>query len=134
MSTGDLVAAPDHPRQVSLRFNTAVRLRSRQQFTAVQENGRRVAARYVTLLGRPNTLAHDRFGVIASRKIGGAVVRNRAKRRLREVFRRGQPLAVREGDRTLDVVAIARRELLDAPFAALEADFHNALRRLRSAR
>lgn len=100
----------------------------------MQENGRRVAARYVTLLGRPNTLDRDRFGVIASRRLGGAVARNRAKRRLREVFRRGLPAASRPADRTLDVVAIARRELLDAPFAALEADFQNALRRLRGAR
>jgi ribonuclease P protein component len=101
----------------------------------VQEGGRRVAARYVTLLGRPNSLERDRLGVVASRRLGGAVERNRAKRRLREVFRRGlRPAARRAGDLTLDVVAIARRELLDAPFAALEADFQHALRRLRSAR
>jgi ribonuclease P protein component len=101
----------------------------------VQEGGRRVAARYVTLLGRPNSLERDRLGVVASRRLGGAVERNRAKRRLREVFRRGLgPVARRAGDLTLDVVAIARRELLDAPFAALEADFQHALRRLRSAR
>ena len=111
------------------------RLRSRHEFTAVQQDGRRVAARYVTLLGKPNTLERDRLGIIASRRLGGAVVRNRAKRRLREVFRRGlSPGAQRPGDRTLDVVAIARRELLDAPFAALEADFQTALRRLRGAR
>jgi ribonuclease P protein component len=101
----------------------------------VQEGGRRVAARYVTLLGRPNSLERDRLGVVASRRLGGAVERNRAKRRLREVFRRGsRPAAPRAGDRTLDVVAIARRELLDAPFAALEADFQHALRRLRNQR
>jgi ribonuclease P protein component len=89
----------------------------------------------MTLLGRANTVERDRLGIVASRKLGGAVVRNRAKRRLREVFRRGlSPGARRPGDRTLDVVAIARRDLIDAPFAALEADFQNALRRLRSAR
>lgn len=117
------------------RFRRDVRLRSRHEFTAVQEGGRRVAARYMTLLGRPNALDRDRLGVVASRKVGGAVVRNRAKRRLREVFRRG--LAAdggTPGDRTLDVVAIARRELVDAPFAAVEADFQRALRALRRAR
>ncbi|HYN10823.1 MAG TPA: ribonuclease P protein component [Vicinamibacterales bacterium] len=120
---------------MSPRFSAAVRLRSRQEFTAVQEHGRRVAARYVTLLGQPNTLDRDRLGIIASRRLGGAVARNRAKRRLREVFRRGLSAdARRPGDRTLDVVAIARRELLEAPLAALEADFQNALRRLRGVR
>ena len=134
MSICDLVT-PDHDIQVSLRFSAAVRLRSRHEFTAVQENGRRVAARYVTLLGRPNALERDRLGIIASRRLGGAVARNRAKRRLREVFRRGLATDARHPPgRTLDVVAIARRELLDAPFAALEADVQNALRRLRGAR
>ena len=113
----------------------STRLRSRHEFIAIQGKGRRVAARYVTLLGRPNTLERDRLGIVASRRIGGAVVRNRAKRRLREVFRRGLSADARPAvDRTLDVVAIARRELVDAPFAALVADFQNALRRLRSAR
>ena len=100
-----------------------------------RSTGRRVATRYLTLLGRPNALERDRLGIVASRRIGGAVVRNRAKRRLREMFRRGLATgAPRPGDRTLDVVVIARRELVDAPFAAVEADFQNALRRLRSAR
>lgn len=101
----------------------------------MQEGGRRVAARYMTLLGRPNDLDRDRLGVVASRRVGGAVVRNRAKRRLRELFRRELSTDGRApGERALDVVAIARRELADAPFAALEADFQRALRTLRRAR
>jgi ribonuclease P protein component len=116
-------------------FGSDVRLRSRHEFTAVQESGRRVAARYMTLLGLPNALDRDRLGVVASRRVGGAVVRNRAKRRLRELFRRGLPADRRSaGERTFDVVAIARRELADAPFAELEADFQRALRTLRRAR
>jgi ribonuclease P protein component len=117
------------------KFPAEFRLRARHEFTVVQDTGRRVATRYMTLLGRPNALERDRLGVVASRRIGGAVVRNRAKRRLREVFRRGLAAgSPRPGDRTLDVVAIARRDLVDAPFAAVEADFQNALRRLRGAR
>jgi ribonuclease P protein component len=89
----------------------------------------------MTLLGRPNDLDRDRLGVVASRRVGGAVVRNRAKRRLRELFRRELSTDGRApGERALDVVAIARRELADAPFAALEADFQRALRTLRRAR
>jgi ribonuclease P protein component len=112
-----------------VRFGPAVRLRSREQFTAVQQHGRRVAARYLTVLGRPNAVGHDRLGLVASRRLGGAVVRNRAKRRLRELFRRN--LTTAPSSRGWDVVVIGRSGVADAPFSALAADFTSAVRRLR---
>jgi ribonuclease P protein component len=96
----------------------------------VQANGRRVAARFVTLLASPNTCGHDRLGIIASRRLGGAVVRNRAKRRLRELFRRRPD----DGASPLDIVAIPKREADGAAFDLLAADFHAALRKLRGRR
>lgn len=118
---------------MSYQFRSAVRLRSRADFTLVQQRGRRLATRYVTLLALPNTRTVDRLGVVASRKIGGAVVRNAAKRRLRDIFRRQEPdLASARRPRCLDIVAIARRELTDAPFQIIEADFVAALDLLRA--
>lgn len=119
---------------MSVLFPQSARLRSRPEFDAVQQGGRRVSARFVTLIGRPNARTGDRLGIIASRKIGGAVVRNRAKRRLRELFRKQEPdRAAERGLRALDVVVIARREIADATPAALDADFTRALGRLRGA-
>jgi ribonuclease P protein component len=112
-------------------FRPSARLRARAEFVGVQKSGRRVSGRFVTLIGLPNTLGADRLGIVASKRVGGAVVRNRAKRRLREIFRRDQSSRAL---RSLDVVAIARRELVDAPFAAAEADFVAALGKLRGAR
>lgn len=117
-----------------LTFGPAVRLRSREEFTAVQQGGRRVATRYVTLLGSPNTLGRDRLGIIASRRLGGAVVRNRAKRRLRELFRLRDPQGEVSVGRTFDFVAIPRREVATAPFDLIRSDFLNALQRLRTTR
>jgi ribonuclease P protein component len=87
------------------------------------------------MIGKPNGLACDRLGIIASRRVGGAVVRNRAKRRLRELFRQESPArAVDDGRRALDVVVVARPAVAIVPFAALAADFQEALRKLRGVR
>ena len=112
-------------------FPANSRLRHRGEFTAVQTGGRRVAARFVTLLATPNALGHDRLGIIASRRLGGAVMRNRAKRRVRELFRH-RPIDATMA--SLDIVAIPRREAVEAPFVMLEHDFQSALRKLRSRR
>jgi ribonuclease P protein component len=113
-------------------FGPDARLRRREEFVRVERQGRRVSARFLTLVGLPNARARDRLGVIASRRVGGAVARNRAKRRLRALFRaESRTVAPAGGCTPMDVVAIARRELVEAPAAALAADFQSALRRLR---
>jgi ribonuclease P protein component len=117
---------------MSLRFGPDVRLRSRREYLAVQQGGRRISTRFLTVLVLPNTLGRDRLGIVASRKIGGAVVRNRAKRRLRELFRHHDPSrsAFTQGRRGLDLVVIAKREVPGAESEALRADFGAALSRL----
>jgi len=64
-----------------------------------------------------------RLGVAATRKMGAAVIRNRAKRLARELFRRHKI------DAGLDVIIVPRREMVDVPFATLEADYLAALAR-----
>jgi ribonuclease P protein component len=65
-----------------------------------------------------------RVGFTASRKVGGAVERNRAKRRLREAARAVLPLS---GHECTDYVLVARTATLDLPFAALLKDLASAL-------
>jgi ribonuclease P protein component len=106
----------------------AERLRRRPEFEQVYETGVRIHARFMTVFVKPNGQERSRLGVAATRKIGSAVVRNRAKRLAREVFRRHK---VTNG---LDIVIVPRRELLDAPFTSLEADYRDALARRATAR
>jgi ribonuclease P protein component len=116
---------------MSLSLPRAVRLRRRPEFLAVQDRGRRVSARYFTVIAAPGPVGHDRLGITASRRVGGAVVRNRIKRQVRELFRCQPPAdPARRARAGLDIVVIARGEAAGAPFAALRAEFERALERL----
>ena len=68
-----------------------------------------------------------RLGITVSRKVGGAVVRNRMKRRLRELARELLPQA---GIAGADHVLIGRTGGIERPFAELRADLQRALRKL----
>lgn len=72
-----------------------------------------------------------RVGFTTSRKVGGAVARNRARRRLRAIAERLLPLAGRPG---CDYVVIGRPATPTRPFALLVADFETALARLNAGR
>ena len=99
------------------------RIRHRPEFKRVYDAGAKAHGRFMTVFVLANGGVAPRLGVAATRKIGSSVDRNRAKRLAREVFRRYKMAA------GLDIVVVPRREMLDAPFAALEADYQTALQR-----
>ena len=99
------------------------RLRRRPEFLVVQKKGVRTKGRYLTLLTLANSREHNRLGIIASRKLGGATRRNRAKRIMRELFRR------LKGEPGFDIVALLRPGFSETSFKALEADYQGTLHR-----
>lgn len=93
------------------------------------EHGVRLHGRYSTLFLLPNGLPSGRLGIAATKKLGGAVQRNRAKRLIREIFRRNK---LAPG---FDVVVVPRRDLLDASLTALESEYCSIVKRgIRAAR
>ena len=103
------------------------RIRRRPDFERVYNQGARISGRFMTVFVLRTGLPRTRFGVAATRKLGSAVVRNRAKRLARELFRRRK---IADG---YDIVIVPRRELLDAPFPTLEADYQAVLDRRATA-
>ncbi|HEX2860113.1 MAG TPA: ribonuclease P protein component [Lacunisphaera sp.] len=114
-----------------MRLRAGQRLRRNGDFRVAREQGRRLDCGVFQLIWRvrspDESPAHARVGVVASRAaVGNAVHRNRAKRRLRELYRRHQHLVPPQ----LDLVLTARASLLRLDFAEATQRFAQACGKL----
>ena len=123
-----------------MRLRPEQHLRRQSDIRAPRERGTRTDCQVFTLWHLRRDLspavsaaseALPRLCVVASgAAVGGAILRNRAKRRIREVFRRHQDLLPRNSD----VVIVARSAVNRRPFAELERKFIDACRRVAEVR
>ena len=100
-------------------FPREARLVRRGSFDAVYRAGKRFSSSHLTVFVRSNELALSRFGFSIKKALGGAVVRNRIRRRVREIVRCRRS----EMPAGWDIVIHPKGKVLKAEFAALEADF-----------
>jgi ribonuclease P protein component len=105
------------------RFRPHERFRRHADFKTVYSRGVRLNGRFSSIFVLPNQLGAGRLGIAATKKLGDAVRRNRAKRLIRELFRHNK---IAPG---YDVVVVPRRGLLDVSLSILEADYRNLLGR-----
>ena len=108
-------------------FPRQYRIVRRSDYLLIYEKGRRIESRSFVLFVLRNELGHPRLGITVSRKVGGAVVRNRVKRLFREVFRRSR----REEAGSNDIVVNARKPSAQAEYEKLRQEYAGALERLR---
>lgn len=92
-------------------------LRSPRDFAALQSGSRGRAHPLVAIRVRRNGLGQDRFGISTGKRVGGAVVRNRVRRRVREILRAWE----HGGTASWDILVVARPASADASFAELRA-------------
>jgi ribonuclease P protein component len=95
------------------------------QFRRCYDSGKKLVARHAVIFLHPVEAEEEtRVGVVASRKVGGAVKRNRAKRLLRETARRIAPKWI---DRHIWVVLVAKASIVEARAGEIEDDIERAL-------
>ena len=100
-------------------------LRNSADIRLVFKEGRRVSCPLFTLLYRRNDVARTRVGVVVGKKLGGAVARNRSKRRFRELGR----LSLERIPDGLDLLILPKRESVTEPARSLRESWQAVLAR-----
>jgi ribonuclease P protein component len=109
-------------RDVKVRYT----LKKNSDFRRLYAKGKSAATPYLVLYCRKNRLDHNRAGYTVSTKLGHAVVRNRVRRRLREIVRLNAG-AVRPG---FDLVLVARSRAVGAEYKKLEQGYLSCCKKL----
>jgi ribonuclease P protein component len=104
-----------------------MRLRTRSEFDRVRREGHAWPHRLVVLVACPNDLTMTRVGLVVGKKIGGAVVRNRARRLMREAVR----LRVERIASGWDLVLIARAPIVPVKMQTVADALEVLLRQAR---
>jgi ribonuclease P protein component len=107
-------------------FSRARRIRKRAEFLRLYREGRKVGTRHMVLYALPAREPLPRLGITVSSKVGRAVVRNRAKRLIREAYRRSAAIL----ESGLDLVINGRQGIAGARYDQLRDELEQAVRRL----
>jgi ribonuclease P protein component len=101
------------------------RLKKKYQFNYVYRVGKSVGGKYLVIYSAPSKNKNIHVGIVVSKKLGHAVVRNRTKRRIREAISPALPVLAKN----YNVVIIARQSILDATYWQIAADLENTLKK-----
>lgn len=107
-------------------MKTRYTLKKNSDFRRLYSKGKSAVNPYLAVYCRKNRSDTNRLGYTVSTKLGHAVVRNRVRRRLREIYR----LNAASLSSGWDIVVVARVRCVGAEYASIEAAFLDACRRL----
>lgn len=106
-----------------------VSLKQNRDFRGLYARGKTAASSYLALYCRKSRLPYSRLGITVGGKLGGAVIRNKVRRRIREIYRTNEDKLVPG----YDIVVVARVRAVAAPYQALEKSFLKLAGRLNLA-
>ena len=99
------------------------RVTNSRDYNHIYKKGKRRGGKYIILFVEKNRFPFSRFGIVSSKKIGNAVVRNRARRQVSEVLKDKLEM-VRNG---YDVVIVLKKSIVGIDFANIEKDIRFVL-------
>ena len=108
---------------MSESYGPLERIRKKKDFAELYENGGCYRGKYFNLIFRPNGLEYSRMSAVASKKVGDAVRRNKARRRARDLFRRNRTLLTFP----MDILVISKAPANRAAFGELLGQYRAAL-------
>ncbi len=105
-----------------------VSLKKNVDFRRLYRRGKTCVTSCVVAYALPNRENVHRLGITAGKKVGGAVSRNRAKRRIRALLSEFLKTEEFGGGRNFDFVIVARARAVNCEHDKLKRDFYNAMR------
>lgn len=108
-------------------LNRMFRISKSKDYQHTYRSGLKIPGKYLIAYISANGMGKNRFGVVASKKVGNAVKRNKAKRRLRAIARESQG-KLSQGH---DIVMIARQSTVGADYNRIEKDFYTVMKKAR---
>jgi len=106
-------------------FPLCYRISLKRDIISLKGSEKRLKGKYVIIVFKENLLGHPRILPVVSSRIGNAVMRNRIKRLIREIFRRNL-----KSIGGYDLMMVARKSIGDADFSAIENDIRTAIKPL----
>ncbi|MEA1961539.1 MAG: ribonuclease P protein component [Bacillota bacterium] len=108
-------------------LNKKYRINKKYDYDYIFKNGKRVSGKYIIVFIKTNELQHSRFGIVCSKKVGNAVIRNRSKRLMRAILHHNMDVFVKN----YNMVIVCRVSIKDAQYKQVEDDFLSVVRRAR---
>ena len=115
-----------HTGRKLLKMNPAVTVKENYEFRRIYRKGRSAVSPCLVVYCQKNRRGQSRLGVTVSTKLGHAVVRNRVRRRLREIYR----LNREKMPAGYDIIIVARVRAAETPYRKLERHYLRCLSEL----